>query len=47
MVVNHYFSETKKPATFLHASKNATFFMKTCFHEKSRYARQKVRTGRF
>ena len=26
---------------------NATFFVKTSFHEKSRYARQKVRTGRF
>jgi hypothetical protein len=41
------FSAPKKSVTFLHASKNATFFVKTGFHEKSRYARQKARTGRF
>jgi len=40
-------SARKKVRDFLHASKNATFFVKTSFYEKSRYARQKVRTGRF
>ena len=32
--------------TFLHASKNATFF-EALLHEKSRYARQKALTGVF
>jgi len=37
----------KKVIDFFARFKNATFFVKTSFHEKSRYARQKVRTGHF
>ena len=39
-------SVSKKSVTFLHAI-NATFFVKLTLHEKSRCARQKVRTGHF
>ena len=41
------FQRIKKVCDFFARFKNATFFAKTSFHEKSRYARQKVRTGHF
>ena len=41
------FKRLKKVCDFFARLKNATFFVKTSFHEKSRYARQKVRTGHF
>jgi hypothetical protein len=42
-----YPQRVKKVFDFFARFKNATFFVKTGFHEKSRYARQKVRTGHF
>ena len=41
------FKRLKKVCDFFARLKNATFFVKTSFQEKSRYARQKVRTGHF
>jgi len=37
-----FFSVSKKPMAFFARFKYATFFVKINFHEKSRYARQKV-----
>ena len=37
-----YFQRVKKVFDFFARFKNATFFVKTGFHEKSRYARQKA-----
>jgi len=42
-----YPQRVKKVFDFFARFKKATFFVKTGFHEKSRYARQKVRTGHF
>ena len=37
-----FFQRLKKVCDFFARYKNATFFVKINFHEKSRYARQKV-----
>jgi len=47
MQKHRVFSACKKVYDFFARFKYATFFVKTSFHEKSRYARQKVRTGHF
>ena len=41
------FQRVKKAIGFFARFKYATFFVKLTLHEKSRYARQKVRTGHF